>query len=123
MRTHHRTWKKEYAAPNTRAKAATPDQLKAGLERLATSARMFDRDPAEIEIIYRTHQFQLEKNGSSGSGRLPFVGNADQIAGDIRQYQDLGVGSLVLDFLRQTEDLDEILGRMEEFADQVFPKV
>mgnify|MGYP001953832263 CR=1 FL=1 len=49
--------------------------------------------------------------------------DAGQIAGDIRQYQDMGVGSLVLDFLRQTEDLDEMLGRMEDFADQVFPKV
>ena len=32
------------------------------------------------------------------------------------QYQDMGVGSLVLDFLRQTEDLDVMLGRMERFA-------
>ncbi len=104
----------------------TPEQLKAGLERLASYAKMFDRDPAEIEIIYRTHQFQLEQNASSTSsnrGRLPFVGDAGQIAGDIRQYQDMGVGSLVLDFLRQTEDLNEVLGRMEQFADQVFPKV
>jgi len=54
---------------------------------------------------------------------LPFVGDADQIAGDIRQYQDMGVGSLVLDFLRQTEDLDEVLGRMEQFSDKVFSKV
>ncbi len=101
----------------------TPEQLKAGLERLASYARMFDRDPAEIEIIYRTHQFQLEKDANSSGGRLPFVGDASQIAGDIRQYQEMGVGSLVLDFLRQTEDLDEVLGRMEQFADQVFPKV
>ncbi|PKB67779.1 MAG: hypothetical protein BZY81_03880 [SAR202 cluster bacterium Io17-Chloro-G4] len=101
----------------------TPEQLKDGLERLASYARMFDRDPAEIEIIYRTHQFQLEKNASSNGDRLPFVGDAGQIAGDIHQYQDMGVGSLVLDFLRQTEDLNEVLGRMEQFADQVFPKV
>ncbi|PKB73106.1 MAG: hypothetical protein BZY75_03595 [SAR202 cluster bacterium Io17-Chloro-G7] len=101
----------------------TPEQLKAGLERLATYAKMFDRDPAEIETIYRTHQFQLDKSAGAENGRLPFVGNADQIAGDIRQYQDMGVGSLVLDFLRQTEELDEVLGRMEDFADQVFSKV
>jgi probable F420-dependent oxidoreductase len=101
----------------------TPEQLKAGLERLATYAKMFDRDPAEIETIYRTHQFQLNKSAGADNGRLPFVGNADQIAGDIRQYQDMGVGSLVLDFLRQTEELDEVLGRMEDFADQVFSKV
>lgn len=101
----------------------TPEQLKAGLDRLASYARMFDRDPAEIETIYRTHEFELKKNGGSGAGRSPFVGDAAQIAGDVRRYQDMGVGSLVLDFLRQTEDLDVMLGRMEEFADQVFPKV
>jgi len=101
----------------------TPEQLKAGLERLASYAKMFDRDPAEIETIYRTHQFELKKSSDSSSDRLPFVGDADQIAGDIRQYQDMGVGSLVLDFLRQTEDLDEVLGRMEQFSDKVFSKV
>lgn len=102
----------------------TPEQLAAGLKKLASYARSFGRDPSEIEIIYRTHQFELKKNGgASGSGRLPFAGDADQIASDIRQYQELGVGSLVLDFLRQTEDLNEMLGRMEEFATQVWPKV
>ena len=55
--------------------------------------------------------------------RLPFVGNADQMASDIRQYQQMGVGSLILDFVRQTEDLSEVLERMEEFATQVWPKV
>ena len=100
----------------------TPEQLGAGLARLASYARSFGRDPAEIEIIYRTHQFELKKNGG-GSGALPFVGNADQIASDIRQYQQMGVGSLILDFIRQTEDLSEALERMEEFATQVWPKV
>ena len=102
----------------------TPQQLSASLDRLAVYCRRFGRDPKEIEIIYRTHQFQLQKNGgASGGDRLSFVGNAEQVAGDIRQYQDMGVGSLVLDFLRQTEDLDQMLGRMEDFAGQVFSKV
>ena len=35
----------------------------------------------------------------------------------------MGVGSLVLDFLRQTEDLDVMLGRMERFAKEVWPLV
>ena len=86
----------------------TPEQLRAGLARLASYARSFGRDPAEIEIIYRTHQFELKKNGR-GSGALPFVGNADQMASDIGQYQQMGVGSLILDFIRQTEDLSEVL--------------
>ena len=101
----------------------TPEQLGAGLARLASYARRFGRDPAEIEIIYRTHQFELKKNGEGSGARLPFVGNSDQMASDIRQYQQMGVGSLILDFIRQTEDMKEVLERMEEFATQVWPKV
>ena len=41
------------------------------------------------------------------------------MASDIRQYQQMGVGSLILDFIR----LSEVLERMEEFATQVWPKV
>ena len=100
----------------------TPEQLKGGLERLAEYAQRFSRDPSEIEIIYRTHQFELKKE-PAGTDRPPFVGDADQIAGDIRRYQDMGVTSMVWDFLRQTDELDVILGRMEDFAIQVWPKV
>jgi len=100
----------------------TPEQLKAGLERLAVYAERFGRDPSTIETIYRTHQFEL-LNQAAGPDRLPFVGDADQIAGDIRQYQDMGVTSMIWDFLRQTDDLDSMLGLMEDFSTQVWPKV
>ena len=104
----------------------TPEQLAAGLKVLGSYARRFGRDPSEIEIIYRTHQVELLKNGgsaSSASNRLPFVGDADQIASDIRQYEQLGVGLLIFDFVRQTTDMDLVLDRMEEFATKVWPKV
>ena len=100
----------------------TPEQLKAGLERLAVYAERFGRDPSTIETIYRTHQFELLKQ-AAGPDRLPFVGDADQIAGDIRQYQDMGVTTMIWDFLRQTDDLDSMLGLMEDFSTQVWPKV
>jgi len=100
----------------------TPEQLKAGMERLAGYAERFGRDPSTIETIYRTHQFELLKQ-AAGPDRLPFVGDADQIAGDIRQYQDMGVTSMIWDFLQQTDDLDSMLGLMEDFSTQVWPKV
>ena len=100
----------------------TPEQLNAGLARLAQYAERFGRDPLSIETIYRTHQFELKKE-AAGSNRLPFVGDADQIAGDIRQYQEMGVTSMIWDFLRQTDDLDSMLGLMEDFSTQVWPKV
>ena len=100
----------------------TPDELKAGLDRLAQYAQRFDRDPKTIETIYRTHQFELTKD-AGGADRLPFVGDADQIAGDIRRYQDMGVTTMIWDFLRQTDDLDQMLGLMEDFSNQVWPRV
>ena len=100
----------------------TPEQLAAGLERLAVYARRFGREPSDIETIYRTHQFELT-GSAAGSDRLSFVGNAEQVAGDIRQYERMGVSSLVLDFQRQTEDLNEMLDRMERFASEVWPLV
>ena len=100
----------------------TPEELQAGLERLAQYAQRFHRDPSEIETIYRTHQFELTKT-AAGADRMPFVGNADQIAGDIRRYQDMGVTTMIWDFLRQTVDMDQMLGLMEDFSRQVWPKV
>jgi len=57
----------------------TPEQLKAGLERLAGYAERFGRDPSPIETNYRTHQFELLKQ-AAGPDRLPFVGDADRTA-------------------------------------------
>lgn len=100
----------------------TPEQLTAGLQRLAEYARRFDRDPAEIEIIYRAPRVELQQGASSsGDGRVPFIGNAEQLAGDIRQYEGLGVSSMVVDF--GADDLDSVFGRMERFADQVMTKL
>ena len=111
-------------ASNPNYPMETPQQLAAGMERITSYARRFDRDPAEIEVIYGPRQMELRKGADgSGSGRLPFVGTADQVASDIRQYQEVGVGSLIFDFIGQSEDVDEILSRMEDFATSVWPKV
>ena len=107
----------------------TPELLASGIERLASYARRFGRDPSEIETIYRTFQFELTDSAapSTGSGqaddRLPFVGNAEQIASDIRAFEAVGASSLVVDFQRQTQDVDMMEGLMERFAKEVWPLV
>ncbi|ETX01052.1 MAG: hypothetical protein ETSY1_08910 [Candidatus Entotheonella factor] len=55
--------------------------------------------------------------------RPPFVGTADELAADIRQYEAMGVTHLIVDFLRTSNDLDTCLGKMENFATQVWPRV
>jgi probable F420-dependent oxidoreductase len=106
---------------------AEPEQLAAGLKRLAAYAKEAGRDPAEIEIIYRTHDYQLKEDRgtltSSGGARRPFVGSTEDIAADIRRYEAMGVGYLVLDFTRLSRDLDEVLQHMEALATKVWPQV
>ena len=99
-----------------------PAQLTAGLQRLAAYAREAGRDPTEIEIIFRAHAYQLS-SGEATASNYPFRGSAAKVAADIRQYAALGVGYLVLDFVRLSRSLDEMLQHMEEFATQVRSQV
>ncbi len=101
-----------------------PAQLTAGLQRLAAYANEAGRDPAEIEIVFRTHAYQLSNNGGdSTESSYPFRGSAAKVAADIRQYATLGVGYLVLDFVRLSRSLEEMLQHMEEFVTQVRSQV
>ncbi len=100
-----------------------PAQFQAGLQRLATAAREAGRDPASIEIIFRTHAYELHTNGSGPAPSYPFRGSAAKIAADIRQYAALGMSYLVLDFLRLSRSLEEMLQHMEAFATQVQTQV
>jgi probable F420-dependent oxidoreductase len=104
-----------------------PEQLAARLQRLAAFAKEVGRDPAEIDVIYRTPDYQLTKDGmgavSSAGGRRPFVGTADEVAADIRRFEAMRVGSLVLDLARLSRNLDDMLQHMEALATQVWPQV
>ena len=111
-------------ATNRTYPMSTLQQLADGIKRLASYARRFGRDPGEIEVIYGARPFELKKNGASPeSGRLPFVGTVDQVASDIRRCEEMGVGSLMFDFVRDSDRVEPSLHLMEEFATQVWPKV
>ena len=102
-----------------------PEQLAEGMRRLATYAEAAGRNAGDIGITYRTHHYELKDDGSgtpSGSREL-FTGTGDQIASDIRRYEDMGVNYLVVDFARVSSSLDEMLGHMEDTANRVWPRV
>ena len=102
-----------------------PEQLAEGMRRLATYAEGAGRDPKDIGVTYRTHNYELKDDGSaspSGSREL-FTGTGDQIASDVRRYEDMGVNYLVVDFARVSNSLDEMLGHMEDTANRVWPRV
>lgn len=109
-------------ASNPQFPMGAPQQLKAGLERLRAFCEAEGRDPAELDIVYRSHTMHLTPNRPAGE-RPPFVGSADDIAADVRQYEAMGVTHLIVDFLRSSNDLDTCLRHMEDFATQVWPRV
>jgi probable F420-dependent oxidoreductase len=98
-------------------------QLKAGLDRLASYAEAAGRNVAEIDIIYRSHTFELHDRSSPAGARPLLTGNADAVAADIRQYAALGVTHLVVDFARLSSSLEDMRRRMEAFATHVWPQV
>lgn len=106
-------------AANPQFPLAAPQQLQAGLERLAAFAEAEGRTLDEFDIVYRVHEYHLRQ--TSGPARRPFDGTADDIASDIRHFEALGVTHLVIDFTRQSRTLSEVLSHMEAFATQVRP--
>ena len=105
-----------------------PEQLAAGMRRLANQAERAGRDPSEIDIIYRTHQYELVPDGGAPSfspseERRLFTGHAEEIAGDIRRYEEMGVSHMTVDFIRLSNSIDEIRRHMESLATKVWPLV
>ena len=108
-----------------------PERLVARIRSLRLQAEAVGRNPDEIAVIYRVHGYGLENGAgaaaSSNGDRHPFSGSADQIASDIRRYEELGVSQLVVDFAgpgsSRRSDLGQALQDMEDFATQVWPQV
>ena len=99
-----------------------PEQLAAGMRRLAAQAERSGRNPQDIEVIFRTHHYRLDRAGASGD-RAAFSGDAGQIASDIRRYAELGVSGLVVDLGRISRGVEDVLGHLEDLASRVMPEV
>ena len=102
---------------NPRFPLMTAEQLKASVDRLGGYARKADRDPASIEVAYRVPKYGLTTVRSS----QPFVGDVEQVVNDVREFADAGASYLVFDF--RSEDAQETVAIMEEFADRIMPAV
>jgi hypothetical protein len=56
-------------------------------------------------------------NDAAGSSRAWMQGNPEQIASDLRQYQDLGVSNFIINF--QGGTVPELQENMERFSREV----
>jgi probable F420-dependent oxidoreductase len=96
-----------------------PEDVKKDFATLAEYARKAGRDPKTIRVALKGSLFDREKK--IDDRRRRFMGSAEEIAGDIRDYRDAGVDTMIFDVRRPS--INETLERMEWMAKEVFPRV
>src|ERR1043166_1028189 len=97
-----------------------PDDVRKDLALLADYAHTAGRDPKTIRVALKGSLFDREKQITPGRRRR-FIGTAEEIAYDIREYQSAGVDTMIFDVRRGSSS--ETLECMEWMAQEVFPKV
>ncbi len=97
-----------------------PQDVAADRALLREYAEKAGRDPQKIPIALKGSLFDREKQITPGQRRR-FIGDAEEIASDIRAYREVGVDTMIFDVRRPT--IAETLERMEWMARDVFPRV
>ena len=112
---------------NNRFPTATAEELAVGLRRLDTELEREGRPAGSLEVTSRMLGYDLKKGGGASNGGRPvFTGTPDEIASDIRRFQELGVDNLVPSFhgvAGLAASRDAMLSVMEDFAKEVVPRV
>jgi alkanesulfonate monooxygenase SsuD/methylene tetrahydromethanopterin reductase-like flavin-dependent oxidoreductase (luciferase family) len=97
-----------------------PQDVARDLEILAAYAQKAGRNPKEICVALKGSLFDREKQTTPGKRRR-FLGTAEDIASDIRDYRQVGVDTMIFDVRRPTPT--ETLERMEWMAKEVIAKI
>ena len=109
-------------ATNPTYPLGTAEQLSASLSRLRGDAERFGRDPFEIEVAYSVGLYDLDKAHRLPAGeRRVFTGAPEQITGDIRRFEEMGVRYLTLGF--GGSSVEDKMRHMERFMEGVAPLV
>lgn len=107
---------------NPRYPVGTPEQLLESLARIRRYAKDVGRDPSEIDVAYSAAWFDDPAANMRPTGEQPyFTGPPEQVAADIRAFEQMGVRHLMVGFQRPT--LPETTERMERFMAEVAPLV
>ena len=97
-------------------------------KELHAAADAHDRDPQTIALAYWAIWTGLDVplTASDGTRRL-FSESVDEISGDVDYFRELGVTTLIVDFLSPADDSERTLtlhlalDRMERYAEQCAP--
>lgn len=96
-----------------------PEDVKRDLATVREHAVKAGRDPKSIHVALKGSLFDKEKK--IADRRRRFMGSAEDIASDIREYGAAGVDTMIFD-VRQPSSA-ETLERMEWMAQEVYSKV
>lgn len=97
-----------------------PEDIKRDMDMLFKEALKAGRDPKKVRVALKGSLFDREKQITPGKRRR-FIGSAEEIASDIRDYRTAGVDTMIFDVRRPS--ISETLERMEWMAKEVFPQV
>ena len=95
-----------------------PEELGGKMARLRTLTAQAGRPEDAVEVTFST---DVIFDNSAGPSRRMVTGRPEQIAGDLRQYQDLGVRNFIITFPAQSND--ELQECMERFSREVMPLI
>ena len=95
-----------------------PEELAGKIARLRTLTGQAGRPEDAVEVTFST---DVLFDNIAGPSRRMVSGRPEQIAGDLRQYQDLGVQSFIISFPAQ--GVDEQRELMERFSREVMPLI
>jgi probable F420-dependent oxidoreductase len=99
-----------------------PDEYAAKVKQLQAEAQRAGRAPESVALTFRAPLAVRSKRAKAPAGDRPlFQGTADEVIGDLRRYQALGVSHVVLD--ATAPDLPGMLANLERFAEDVRPKL
>lgn len=96
-----------------------PEDVKKDLATMSEYAVKAGRDPKTIHVALKGSLFDKEKK--IAERRRRFMGEAEEIAGDIREYAAAGVDTMIFDVRKPSSA--ETLERMEWMVKEVYPKV
>jgi probable F420-dependent oxidoreductase len=97
-----------------------PEDIAKDISMLREHAENAGRDPKTIRVALKGSLFDREKQIAPGKRRR-FIGDAEEIASDIRAYRAVGVDTMIFDVRRPS--IAETLERMEWMAKEVFIRV
>ncbi|MBI2160164.1 MAG: LLM class F420-dependent oxidoreductase [Candidatus Rokubacteria bacterium] len=99
-----------------------PDEYAAKAKQVHAWAQRAGRDPKTITLTFRCPMDVRSKRAKAAAGDRPlFQGTADEVLGDLRAYQAIGVSHFVFDPV--VPELGRVLANMERFADEVRPEI